>query len=70
MTTTYHKEPVVGYGDGLIKSDESPEHTVEKFNDDRNDNHNNWFTIGDTRYNVHPYRSDFGGYPVRWTESV
>jgi hypothetical protein len=55
---TYNPTPVPGYGDGLVKSTEAP------FRYDNND----WIQIGEHYFNVHPYRSDFDGYPVRWIE--
>ncbi len=70
MTTRYDNKPVVGYSEGLIISDSKPEKEVTRYSDNRPDNVNHWFTIGATRYNVHNYRSDLRGYPVRWFETV
>lgn len=57
---TYDSTPVIGYGDGLVKGQGAPS---------RIDN-NDWIVIGMFRFNVHPYRSDLGGYPVRWIEEA
>lgn len=58
-TATYKKSPVTGYPNGLvIAENESP-----IFSDN-----NHWFYIGGLKINVHPYRRDLGGYPVRWTQ--
>ena len=64
MSTVYDSTPVVGYSDGVVHSTVSPERITI------NGNPNDWFTIGDKRYNVHPYDSHIGGYPVRWIESL
>jgi hypothetical protein len=73
MNTRYDKTPVVGYGEGLVISDVAPIVCVTQFNDGRPENVSHWFRIeGATRaryFNVHPYRSDLGGYPVRWIEN-
>ncbi len=70
MTTRYDSKAVTGYSEGLIISDSKPEKEVTRYPDNRPDNVNHWFTIGALRYNVHPHRADFGGYPVRWFETV
>jgi hypothetical protein len=73
---TYHDpvhDPVAvpGYSNGIIRSTSSP---VREFTDrgdlppGNKELANDWFTIGDKRYNVHPFRADFGGYPIRWIE--
>lgn len=62
--TTYDDKPVVGYSYGLIRSNKSPERITA------NGNSNDWFILGNKRYNVHPHRADLGGYPVRWIEPV
>ncbi len=59
MTTQYDSTPVIGYGDGLITSDRAP---VQIRN-------NLKFFIDGRVYDVHPFRKDLGGYPVRWHES-
>lgn len=60
MTNTrYNPSPVIGYPCGLIISDSKP----IRFSS------NNWFRFGGKQYNVHPYRDDLGGYPVRWIEN-
>lgn len=70
----YDSTPVVGYGEGLVISpDERP---VTEYTDrgdmppGNNANANSWFYIGERKYNVHPFRADLGGYPVRWSEAV
>lgn len=72
---SYDDTPVVGYPEGIIVA--SPNIKPDREFTDRGDlpkgnkqNANDWFTIGDTRYNVHPYSHQFGGYPVRWIEAV
>lgn len=69
----YDPTPVIGYSEGLIISDDPP---VREFTD-RGDlpkgnkaNPNDWFYIETRRFNVHPFRSDLGGYPIRWIETV
>ncbi|MCK5496371.1 MAG: hypothetical protein KAI41_07675 [Hyphomicrobiaceae bacterium] len=57
--TQYNPAPVIGYGDGLITGNASP---VRLENND-------WIFLGDFRFNVHPFRSDLGGWPVRWIET-
>ena len=57
---TYDSTPVIGYGDGLVTGPGTPV---------RIDN-NDWILIGDFKFNVHPHRSDLGGYPVRWIETT
>ena len=66
MSIQYDSTPVIGYRDGLIKvtSNELPARITVGTNS------NDWFYIGLRRYNVHPFRSDLGGYPVRWIEIV
>lgn len=69
----YNATPIIGYGEGLITSDEPPKREWSDRGDMPKGNNalsNDWFTIESTRYNVHPYRKDLGGYPVRWIESV
>ena len=56
MSTKYNPAPVIGYCDGLVVSDETPLRVKN----------NDWFCIEGRFYNVHPKRSDLGGYPVRW----
>ena len=70
MQTTYNNTPVKGYRDGLIISDTRPDRVITHYDDNRGDVSNDWFTIDDRRYNVHPYRADLGGYPVRWSEAL
>lgn len=72
MSIVYDANSIVGYGDGLIKSDELP---AGEFTD-RGDlpkgnrkNYNLWFYLDNKRYNVHPYRRDLCGWPVRWVET-
>ena len=67
--TTYSPTPVIGYSEGLIISDAKPTRIVTHDDDNRGDVSNDWFTIDNVRYNVHPFRNDLGGYPVRWRES-
>lgn len=69
---SYDKTPVVGYPEGVILA--SPNIRPRRVMTDRGDmpkgnkqNANDWFTIGDTHYNVHPYVHRFNGYPVRWS---
>lgn len=66
-------DPIAGYHAGIIQSDKSP---VTEYTD-RGDqpagnmqNGNDWFYINNSRYNVHPYRFDLNGYPVRWIETL
>ena len=56
----YDNKAVIGYGDGLVTGPGTPS---------RIDN-NDWIVIGMFRFNVHPYRDDLGGYPVRWIEEA
>ena len=70
----YDNTPVVGYPEGVIitSSDVRPRRVMTDRGDmpkGNKQNANDWFTIGDTHYNVHPYRRQFGGYPVRWSSS-
>ena len=58
-STQYISTPVTGYGDGLITGNATPERIAN----------NDWIVVGDFRFNVHPFRSDLGGYPVRWIET-
>jgi len=64
--TIYNPEPVEGYDRGLIVTDTNPERIVEEGGNGPVSN--DWFYLGTVRYNVHPYRRDLGGYPVRWFE--
>ena len=66
--TTYDSTPITGYSEGSITSDDAPIKCVETFNDNRNDNVNFYFEIDGKFYNVHPRRSDLGGFPVRWID--
>ena len=59
--TTYDPTPATGYGDGVVKGLVTP--VVRQDNND-------WIYLGELRFNVHPYRSDLGGYPVRWIETL
>ena len=68
-TQRHDPSPVTGYSHGLIISPSSPVREVTKTADGR-DNRNDWFYINDQRFNVHPFRSDLGGYPVRWIETL
>ncbi len=58
----YDATPVIGYGEGTVKSGRADSAV-------RRENNNDWITIGRFIFNVHPYRPDFGGYPVRWIET-
>ncbi len=58
MTVKYDPTPIVGYGEGLVTGDAVPV---------REDN-NDWIYIGEYVFNVHPYRSDLKGWPVRWID--
>lgn len=69
MATTHDATPVTGYRDGIIISDTTPRREATKGGDGR-ENLNDWFYIDGQRFNVHPYRSDFGGWPIRWTEAA
>lgn len=72
MTTTYNPRPVEGYREGVIVSDVAPERVMTDHGAYPPGNKllgNDWFTIDGTHYNVHPYRTDFGGYPVRWAST-
>lgn len=66
---TYKPTPVIGYPDGTIESDEQPIMVRTPNSDGKPspmyDNVNYYFVIDDVFYNVHPFRSEFGGYPVR-----
>ena len=66
MTTRYDSTPVIGYSEGLVIAPgrETPTRIVVAGNP------NLWFYIDLRRYNVHPYREDLGGYPVRWSEAI
>ncbi len=71
----YIETPVVGYSDGIIKPEpgQQPQRCYSYHADERV-NPNDWFCLdagagGITYFNVHPYRSDLGGYPVRWTQN-
>lgn len=73
MNAIYYPARIEGYSEGMIKANFNP--TVERTDrgdlpKGNNQNINHWFTIGDTRYNVHGYRPDLHGYPVRWRETV
>ena len=75
MTVTFDSTPVVGYREGIVivTGNEVPERICTEhggFAPGNRLNINDWFTIGESRYNVHPYRSDLGGYPVRWVEQI
>ena len=63
MTLLYSPVPVIGYSEGLIiAGNETPTRTYsERTSED-------WFVINDYHFNVHPFRYDLGGYPVRWIE--
>jgi hypothetical protein len=63
MAIRYDSTPVVGYGEGLVISDRKEEADFPAIDADGN----NWMVIVDAvEFNVHPYREDLGGYPVRW----
>ena len=64
----YNSTPVTGYQDGIIVSDTAPRKIATSLPDGAR-NINLWFTIETTHYNVHPYREDLRGYPVRWFQS-
>lgn len=49
----------IGYDDGLIVTEQEPIMTPQG---------NLKFIVGDRIYDVHPFRSDLGGYPVRWSQ--
>ena len=66
----HNPTPVTGYSEGVVVSEVAPIACTETFDDDRHPNTNHYFRIGDEFFNVHPYRSDLGGYPVRWVTSV
>ena len=66
--THYNPAPVPGYSEGLVVSKDRPDRIITHYDDNRGDVSNDWFTFLGKRYNVHPYRSDLGGYPVRWIE--
>ena len=73
MTTTftYDGEPVIGYGDGIVKADNSKgQGDEELIEQPRRIDNNDWIVIGRFRFNVHPFRADLGGYPVRWIEEA
>jgi hypothetical protein len=59
-STQYISTPVIGYGDGLVTGQVTPSR-IEN---------NDWIVIGNFRFNVHPYRDDLGGFPVRWIETA
>lgn len=63
MAIQYDNTPVIGYGEGLIKvtRGERPILTATG---------NRKFHLDGYEYDVHPYRSDLGGYPVRWREEI
>lgn len=64
-TFVYSSDPVVGYSEGIIKASDPKIEGMER--PTRIDN-NDWIIIGQFRFNVHPFRLDLGGYPVRWIE--
>ncbi len=71
--TSYDPTPVEGYQLGIVASNERPKRVMTDRGDHPPGNRmlaNDWFTIGTKRYNVHPYRSDFDGYPVRMIEEL
>jgi len=72
MSTTYNSSPIVGYPEGRVISDVAPVACTEHFNDNRPSNTNHYFRIegstGARYFNVHPYRTDIGGYPIRWID--
>ena len=68
MSAHYDSMPVTGYSEGIVISDVAPISCTEHFNDNRASNTNLYFKIGNQYFNVHPYRSDLGGYPVRWID--
>lgn len=73
MKTTYDPTPVEGYYYGIVKSNEAPTRVWTDRGDMPKGNKalcNDWFSIGDTKYNVHPFRFDLAGYPVRWKEPI
>lgn len=59
----YAKESVIGYPDGMIKTRGGEKPITSK-------KLNLYFIIGELAYDVHPYRSDLGGWPVRWSEKL
>ncbi len=70
--TTYDGTPITGYGAGLITSDTPPRRVMTDRGDlpkGNKQNPNDWFTIDDLHYNVHPFDKTLGGYPVRWISS-
>jgi len=76
MTIRYRPEPVIGYSEGLIVTtcNEQPAQIRTPNPDGKSsplhDVVDDWFYIGQRRYNVHPFRADLGGWPVRWHEQV
>lgn len=68
----YDKTPVPGYRAGRILTDEKPVQVRTPNPDGKAsplyDVVNDWFEIDGQYFNVHPYRSDLEGYPVRWIE--
>ncbi len=69
---THDDTPILGYRDGIIfiTSNERPRRVMTDRGDlpkGNKQNANDWFTIGEMNFNVHPYRSDLKGYPVRWS---
>jgi len=64
---------VEGYPQGIIRSNDMPpfRHFTDRGDEPEGNlnNPNDWFEIGELFYNVHPYRADLGGYPVRWIDA-
>jgi len=70
--STYDKTAVPGYRAGRIITDDKPVQIRTPNPDGKPsplyDIVNDWFEVDGRYFNVHPYREDLGGYPVRWIE--
>jgi len=69
----YVSEAVEGYYLGIVRTKMKPFRHYTDLGSKPKGNRglaNDWFEIGGKFYNVHPYRVDFLGYPVRWIEST
>jgi len=62
MTIRYDPTPAIGYSQGRIVDAK-----VRPF---QSPTGNYYFVIDDMAYDVHPFRSDLGGWPVRYSQRI
>ena len=69
MNIYYNATPIEGYGQGLIECDRDSEPTRWTNVLPHATVPNDYFLIDGLYYNVHPYRADLKGCPVRWIQN-